>query len=142
MRKSARSGFFFAPTYAMLASPITPVGRSHFPAMIATSSEPAQLSIHSTGRPGSLAMTTFPQSGSDQDRHAAGACSVGSTGERRLHRSSYGALGRVYCEFQIETGVLRLRGSVPSYYLKQLAQELVLDLEGVRRVDNQICVAR
>lgn len=62
--------------------------------------------------------------------------------EHRLRRSSYKALGRVNCEFQMETGILHLSGSVPSYYLKQVAQELVLDLEGVLLVNNQIKVTR
>jgi osmotically-inducible protein OsmY len=36
--------------------------------------------------------------------------------------------------------VLVLRGCLPSYYLKQLAQEVVAHLEGVEGVDNQIQV--
>ena len=35
-----------------------------------------------------------------------------------------------------------LARAVPSYYLKQLAQEFAGDLEGVRTVNNQIDVAR
>jgi osmotically-inducible protein OsmY len=37
-------------------------------------------------------------------------------------------------------GVLVLRGCLPSYYLKQLAQEAVASLDGVARIDNQIQV--
>jgi osmotically-inducible protein OsmY len=35
-------------------------------------------------------------------------------------------------------GVLVLRGCLPSYYLKQVAQEVVAHLEGVERIENQI----
>jgi len=35
-------------------------------------------------------------------------------------------------------GVLVLRGCLPTYYLKQIAQEVVAYLEGVESVDNQI----
>jgi hypothetical protein len=58
-----------------------------------------------------------------------------------LRRCGYQALGQVCCEFHEETGLLRLHGSVPSYYLKQVALGLVLDLEDVREIDNQIIVA-
>jgi len=37
-------------------------------------------------------------------------------------------------------GVLVLRGCLPTYYLKQIAQEVMGDLEGVNRIDNQIQV--
>ncbi len=36
---------------------------------------------------------------------------------------------------------LRLEGCVPSFYLKQLAQEAVRDLKGIDRIENQIVVA-
>jgi hypothetical protein len=39
--------------------------------------------------------------------------------------------------------VLVLRGCVPSYYLKQVAQEVVArQVQGVGRLDNQIQVVR
>jgi osmotically-inducible protein OsmY len=62
--------------------------------------------------------------------------------EARLQRTSYSALSRVRCEFHQDSGILNLCGSVPSYYLKQVAQELVGDVEGVRLVDNQLTVTR
>jgi osmotically-inducible protein OsmY len=86
-------------------------------------------------------MTTPDQSSVDTDRPDPGGCTIRFSVERRLQRSGYTALSRVCSEFQTESGVLHLRGSVPSYYLKQVAQELVLDLEGVRLVNNQINVA-
>ena len=37
-------------------------------------------------------------------------------------------------------GVLILRGCLPTYYLKQLARQVVVGLEGVEHIDNQIDV--
>jgi osmotically-inducible protein OsmY len=56
--------------------------------------------------------------------------------EERLRRSSYLALRDISC--LASDGVLTLRGSLPSYYLKQVAQEIVSGVEGVRHVANQI----
>jgi hypothetical protein len=59
--------------------------------------------------------------------------------ERGLRSSRYSALRHVSCDYQ--GGVLVLRGCLPSYYLKQLAQEVVAQLvQGVGRLDNQIQV--
>jgi hypothetical protein len=57
-----------------------------------------------------------------------------------LRRNPYPALKNVSCDCR--GGVLVLRGCVPTYYLKQVAQEAVAPLEGVERIDNQIQVAR
>lgn len=43
---------------------------------------------------------------------------------------------RIRCEF--DEGLLFLRGQVPSFYFKQLAQEVVVDMEGVGQVVNEI----
>ncbi len=56
--------------------------------------------------------------------------------ESRLRRSGYPALRHISCEFQ--AGVLTLRGYVPRYYSKQIAQTVVAELAGVERIDNQI----
>jgi osmotically-inducible protein OsmY len=56
-----------------------------------------------------------------------------------LRRNPYLALKHVSCDYR--GGVLVLRGYLPSYYLKQVAQEAVASLEGVVAVDNQIQVA-
>ena len=53
-----------------------------------------------------------------------------------MRRSGYSELRRVACDFQ--DGVLTLRGRVFSYHLKQLAQALVLELKGVRELDNRL----
>jgi hypothetical protein len=58
--------------------------------------------------------------------------------EGRLGRNPYLALKGVACDCR--GGVLVLRGCLPSYYLKQIAQEVVARLEGVGAVDNQIQV--
>ncbi len=57
----------------------------------------------------------------------------------RLRDSPYLALKAVSCEFR--EGVLTLRGCLPTYYFKQMAQTAVAGLEGVVSVDNQIEVA-
>ena len=54
----------------------------------------------------------------------------------RLQRSPYAELHRVVCEFY--EGILRLRGCVPSYYMKQVAQTAVLGLDGVDEIHNQL----
>jgi osmotically-inducible protein OsmY len=56
--------------------------------------------------------------------------------QRRLRGASSFALRSVACEFH--DGVLSLRGLLPSYYHKQRAQELVQQIEGVQRIENQI----
>jgi hypothetical protein len=43
-------------------------------------------------------------------------------------------------EFEYEGNVLVVRGRVPTYYLKQLLQDALKKLEGVRRVDNRVDV--
>ena len=43
---------------------------------------------------------------------------------------------RLWCEF--DGGQLFLRGQVPSFYFKQLAQEAGVGMEGVRQVVNEI----
>ena len=60
--------------------------------------------------------------------------------ESRLRSNPYLALKNVSCEIAPEGGVLVLRGCLPSYYLKQVAQTVVAQLEGVRRIDNRIQV--
>jgi len=54
--------------------------------------------------------------------------------ERRLRQSPYIELRRISC--CVREGVLTLFGSVPSYYLKQMAQNVVGRLPGVQGVEN------
>ena len=54
----------------------------------------------------------------------------------RLARGGYSQLARVVPSYR--RGLLVLGGYLPSQYLRQVAQELVGDIDGVRRVLNQI----
>jgi osmotically-inducible protein OsmY len=54
----------------------------------------------------------------------------------RLRSDPHMAVQRVWCEF--EQGRLFLRGQVPSFYHKQLAQVAVAGLDGVSQVVNEI----
>ncbi len=56
--------------------------------------------------------------------------------ERALRNSPYLALRNVTCECR--DGVLSLRGCLPTYYLKQVAQAVVAPVDGVRQVVNDI----
>ena len=61
---------------------------------------------------------------------------VAEQAERRLRSHSYLALKNVSCEYR--EGVLTLRGCLPTYYLKQVAQAVVGRLDGVKRIVNEI----
>jgi osmotically-inducible protein OsmY len=56
--------------------------------------------------------------------------------EERFRESSYLAVRTISCT--VGDGVIHLHGSLPSYYLKQVAQELASSVEGVRQVINRI----
>jgi hypothetical protein len=56
-----------------------------------------------------------------------------------LTRCGYAELRRVRCEHH--EGVLTLRGTVPSYYLKQIAQSVMLKrFDGTIVVNNRLAV--
>jgi BON domain len=57
---------------------------------------------------------------------------------RRLQASSYLALRTIECDDQC--GVMILRGRVPTFFLKQIAQELIRGLPGVETIANLIDV--
>lgn len=59
---------------------------------------------------------------------------------KRLAQRGYFGLRQVECSF--DDGTMTLRGRVPSYYYKQLAQEAVRRVEHVRRLVNRIEVSR
>jgi osmotically-inducible protein OsmY len=44
----------------------------------------------------------------------------------------------ISCSFH--DGVLILRGCVPSFYLKQVLQSMLMDIQGVQRIDNRVDV--
>ncbi len=56
----------------------------------------------------------------------------------RLRRSGYPFLRSVKCE--VHSGVMVLSGSVPTFHLKQMAQELASHTPGVRQIENRLHV--
>jgi hypothetical protein len=56
--------------------------------------------------------------------------------EDRLRNSAYQELRSVFCSYR--GGILTLRGRVPSFYLKQLAQTLLTGLDSVEHLNNQV----
>ena len=56
-----------------------------------------------------------------------------------IHRSPH--LTGHTLQIEMRPGRVVLRGVVPSYYQKQVAQEVVRMVDGVERVDNQLEVA-
>jgi hypothetical protein len=61
---------------------------------------------------------------------------IAEVAQAKLRRSAYVELRGVCCDFS--GGVLTLRGRVPSYHLKQLAQADVAGVPGVLEVDNRV----
>jgi hypothetical protein len=59
--------------------------------------------------------------------------------QARLSASPYLELRVLACDSH--EGVLAIRGRVPSFYLKQLAQATVRDVPGVEVIHNQVQVA-
>jgi hypothetical protein len=56
----------------------------------------------------------------------------------RFHRCPYLPLRNIEC--RLDDGILLLRGRVPTFYLKQLAQTIGHSLNGIRRVINELRV--
>lgn len=44
--------------------------------------------------------------------------------------------------YSVNDGVLTLRGEVQTFYLKQVLQSLVTDIDGVTTIDNRVDVAQ
>ena len=61
---------------------------------------------------------------------------VGAMAESSIRRVGRFATRSVSCSYH--EGVLILRGLVPTYYLKQIAQTTVMGIDGVEQVDNRI----
>ena len=53
-----------------------------------------------------------------------------------LQSSSYHSIRQVSCSFQ--NGVLMIDGSLPSFHMKQLAQDALRGIEGVDKIVNRI----
>jgi osmotically-inducible protein OsmY len=79
---------------------------------------------------------------SRQDEIAVGfeAANMERAAQWRLEASAYTALKAVKCRFH--EGTLVLDGRVPTYFHKQLAQEAIRALPGIREIINQISVRR
>jgi osmotically-inducible protein OsmY len=56
--------------------------------------------------------------------------------QQRIRRSSHAEVRGVRCE--VRNGILYLRGTVTSFYLKQLSQEAVRTLEGIAAISNDV----
>jgi osmotically-inducible protein OsmY len=65
--------------------------------------------------------------------------SIRENANRVLRETGYAPLRCITCE--VSNGVVELSGSVPSFYVKQLAQAVVLRLEQIRGVENRLHVA-
>lgn len=61
---------------------------------------------------------------------------IRTAAETKLRQASYRPLRQVRCEFH--EGVLTLRGRVPTYHLKQMAQTLIGSLDGILEVSNRL----
>jgi osmotically-inducible protein OsmY len=61
---------------------------------------------------------------------------IAERAESCLRCNSYLALQNVCCEYR--DGILTLRGRLPTYYLKQMAQAAVARVEGLGRIVNEI----
>ena len=87
-----------------------------------------------------------PLRGEKPDTFVRDAVSPGAAGatpydvlevaQSRLADTPFPVLREVACQF--DRGVLILRGHLPSFYLKSVAQEAVRNLDGVRQVVNEI----
>jgi hypothetical protein len=85
-------------------------------------------------------MTAVPTTSDAVQRAPHGSVS-GDDGPRAavlnlLRSSGYAALRGLRCE--VTEAVVVVRGVVPSYYLKQVAQAAVLRLDGIRGVRNLV----
>jgi osmotically-inducible protein OsmY len=61
---------------------------------------------------------------------------IADVASARLRASPYVPVRRLTCTF--DDGLLVLRGSVPSFFHKQLAQQAVFGIKGVKQVLNEI----
>jgi osmotically-inducible protein OsmY len=73
-------------------------------------------------------------------RAEAPVCYIAKQAQELLHTSPYKPIHRVACAFQ--DGMLVLRGRLQTFFHKQLAQEAVARVDGVRQVVNEIEVVQ
>jgi hypothetical protein len=63
---------------------------------------------------------------------------LGSAAQEALKNTGYAAIGELHCE--AIDGLVLLAGELPSFYLKQIAQEAVLRAPGALSVRNLVSV--
>jgi osmotically-inducible protein OsmY len=69
------------------------------------------------------------------------ATRVVTQAQSRLADSSHFRGHQHAVRVEYEDGVLLVRGCVPSFYLKQVLQTLLVNVEGVETIDNQVDVS-
>jgi osmotically-inducible protein OsmY len=70
------------------------------------------------------------------DGNSAMIKAIVTAAKDRLRQEPHLTVQRIWCEFH--SGHLYLRGQVPSFYHKQLAQAAVAGMDGVEQVVNEI----
>ena len=75
----------------------------------------------------------------DQETGLSRKPDVEAAVQSQLRTAGYHQLCFISCEFY--EGVLTLRGRVSSFHLKQLAQTLIRELEGIGEINNRLEVA-
>lgn len=65
-------------------------------------------------------------------------CVVAQAVLSRLRSSPYRVLRSLTCEFR--SGELHLQGIVPTYYMKQMAQETIRSVSGMKKIINRVTV--
>ena len=71
--------------------------------------------------------------------HALSNGSIDDAVRRRLKGCSYSFVFDKI-SWQFENGTLNLQGCVPSFYLKQVLQELLLNIGQIDRIENDVAV--
>ncbi|WP_437201065.1 BON domain-containing protein [Planctomicrobium sp. SH664] len=82
----------------------------------------------------------FTLSSNEQVRHRLDDADI--VLRARIKRSLLATGRQPLSGLQVSTsaGVVTLQGTVPSYYMKQLAQQAAMDVPGVTRIDSQLVV--
>jgi osmotically-inducible protein OsmY len=84
----------------------------------------------------SACVDSFPEADNPTASGRIRRSTIEETAEDRLRRSGYLALRDIACA--VREGVACLQGRLPTYYLKQVAQAIVAEVDGVIVVSNQI----
>jgi osmotically-inducible protein OsmY len=60
--------------------------------------------------------------------------------DKALRGSGYASMARL--DVEVTRGHITISGTVPSFYLKQIAQAVVMKLDGAQFVENRLIVAQ